>query len=515
MRGAFFWNNLSILLGLLLVNLPLCASEAASKAPRFSFHLLGEPYTLDPLKAHGSAGSYLYTNLFQGLYKINSESELVPMGAQDCTWKERELWCRLVRNKKWSNGDQVTAQHYLQAFRRLIDPKNKSPQAEALINLKNAEAIFAGKLKPENLGVKAPSRFELVFLFDRQDPEFLYKLSLPALAPVHSLPLPSRENAHLLPVNGPYKIANWEKGQKIVLIPNPKFPDSEHRPEVEIFFIEDDSTALNLYESGRMNFLRRLVSDKIEDYKTRPDFHQFPVARFDYIGFGPKLKDQPELRKALALSLEYSQLRDMYKALGTPGCPSLPSRLQEKVHCHHFDREKAREIFKKTSFKDKRLTLAYSKMGGEDIQRGMEWAQFQWKKNLGLTLELRPQEQGYYLKQLQNHRFDLFRKGVGLDRPTCLAALEIFLPDHPENYLQLKDPEYQTLVQRLSQQSQPQAARKICSQAIELLINKAYLIPLGEIHFTMLARPDFKGWSVNEMNQLDLTHLRHQTHSSQ
>ncbi len=65
------------------------------------------------------------------------------------------------------------------------------------------------------------------------------------------------------------------------------------------------------------------------------------------------------------------------------------------------------------------------------------------KKNLGWTVELRGQEQAVYLARLRDKPPDVFRKGVSLDRPTCLAALEVFLKGNPENYIALDDPKYE------------------------------------------------------------------------
>lgn len=496
---------------LLLWLLPsLATASQPESAPVFSFHLLGEPYTLDPLKAQGSAGSYLYSNLFRGLYKYDSEDGLVLEGAKSCKDIKNTLVCELDQ-RLWSNGEAITADHYVQAFRRLSDPNNKSPQLEALLSIKNAKEILASKLKPENLGITARGANTLIFEFDQADPEFRYKLTLPAMAPLYTIQIPSREKADTLVTNGPYKIRSWTKGRKIVLENNPFYFVQHSRPQAEVYFVEDDSTALNLYLTQKLTFLRRLETDKISEYKKRPDFYQVPMARFDYIGFGRQLKSQQHLRKALATSLHYEELQKLYKALGRPGCPSLPSRFQNQIHCHVFNLAQAQDLVRTNK---EGLTasydLAFSKMGGEDIQKGMEWAQHQWKKNLGVRINLKPQEQGYYIKQLQQDRFQMFRKGVGLDRPTCLAALEIFLPEHPENYIRLNDPEYINKVEELKTASSLNVSKQLCSEAIKILIDKAYIIPLGEMHFTLLARPEFKGWRLNEMNQLDLTRLSYQ-----
>ena len=153
------------------------------------------------------------------------------------------------------------------------------------------------------------------------------------------------------------------------------------------------------------------------------------------------------------------------------------------------------------------MEFRFSSQGGEDIARAAEWFQGQWKKNLNILVELIPQEQLMYLQNLKSNPPAIFRKGVSLTRPTCLAALELFVTGHPENYIRLSDVKYDQLVNKLSTASKPEDKKRACRKGIEYLLNSHRLLPLGEMYFTMLASPKFKGWDVNEINQFDLTDL--------
>jgi oligopeptide transport system substrate-binding protein len=155
----------------------------------------------------------------------------------------------------------------------------------------------------------------------------------------------------------------------------------------------------------------------------------------------------------------------------------------------------------------KKFEFQFSKMGGDDIARAAEWFQGQWKKHAGVEVELQGQEQAVYLSGLRVKPPAIFRKGVSLDRPTCLAAVELFEKDHPENYIRLNDPEFEKLVQKLRKSKTESERKKACTAAVAKLLKSERLIPLGEMHFTVLASTKFKGWGLNELNQLDLSHL--------
>jgi oligopeptide transport system substrate-binding protein len=146
----------------------------------------------------------------------------------------------------------------------------------------------------------------------------------------------------------------------------------------------------------------------------------------------------------------------------------------------------------------------------------MEWMQAQWKRHLNLKIDLQPVEQGVYLRQLRDKTPALFRKGVGPDRATCSAALEIFSPQDPENFIAYENKKFLTTLNSLkllaldvrsSKSKSAIRSRGLCSEGIHHLLQDFAIIPMGRIHFTVLAQPEWRGWTLNPLNQLDLGRL--------
>jgi oligopeptide transport system substrate-binding protein len=497
---------------------PVKTSHAETSNEVFRLHMPVEPHGLDPAGIVANDASYFFFNLFRGLYTYTTDQGLQGADAEKCSFegkKQKRLRCRLRSDRRWSDGSPLVAEDYVRSFRHLLSPGSRNTAVELLKNLQNALPVFRGELAAEKLGVRAIGERELVFDFSNPDPEFLYKLSASVIVPIKTTTFHSRDQAHLDVVNGPYKVVQWVPHKKIRLESNPYFRGPHDsgtlRPPVEVLFVDDDQTALNLYEKGLLTFLRRLPTTYIGKFKGRKDFHQFPVARFDYIGFGPELRSESDLRAALSLSLDFSELKKIYDALGIPGCPSFSERLMDHPHCVTFDLTKARERLTKVpeAVRGKRLKFMFSKLGGDDVKKGAEWMQAQWRKNLGLKVDLEQTEQGVFLERLKSQPPAIFRKGVGLERPTCLSAIETFLKTGPENFLKIDDPVYEQIHARLMAAAEnPAKMRSICREGVEYLINRNLMVPLGRIHLTMLASPRFQGWSLNEMNQLDLSSLR-------
>ncbi|WP_374027206.1 peptide ABC transporter substrate-binding protein [Bdellovibrio bacteriovorus] len=483
---------MKIILALLLV-FPVFAS-ANPKA--FRLHLANEPGSLDPNKQKTSASSYLLGNLYRNIFTFDDQKGLVPDLGSGCTRdKKKNLTCRLKKDLRWSDGTPLTSEDFLRTYKKILDPKSAAPRADLLFKIKKAQDFYAGKAKASELGISAPDALTLRFEFQEPDPDFEYNLSSFLLAPT---------KADLGAYSGPYKLAEWKKGQKIILAANTAYQGGHpQRPNVEFLFIEEDTVALQLYEKNELQFLRRLPTLFIPSHKKRPDFHWIPVTRLDYLGFGPELADKEDLRKAFTYSLNYVELQKIFSSEGRPGCMGVPdSWFPEKAPCYDFDLKKVPKIQNTSTF-----TLMFSSLGGEDHKRATEWMQNQWLKNAGLKTHLESRENKVYLQILQQNPPAVFRKGVAPDRPTCLAALETFAPLSPENYIRLKSTEYENILSSLAKAEKPQEQKKWCQAGMDFLMQRHLLIPLGAIHFSMLAKPEFTGWKLNQMNQLDLSNL--------
>lgn len=480
-----------ILLGLLFVH------SALAKTPEgvFRLHLSNEPSSLDPNKQRSSSSSYALSNLYRNLYLFNDETGLQPELAHSCRRdKKQNLICKLKSNLKWSDGSPLLAADFIRTYRKIVQPSSQSPRADLLFNLKNAEDIYKGKLPTEKLGVSAPDNQTLLFEFEKPDPEFEYKLASFLIAP-------TKEN--LDAYTGPYQLKQWKRGQKLILSPNLHYSGSKKRPNVEFLFIEEDSVALQLYEKNELHFLRRLPTLFIPRYNQRADFFFYPVLRFDYLGFGPELAARADVRSALTYSLNYAELQKIFSAKGRPGCAGLPDNwFPEKAPCFEFQPEKVKVTGKIPAF-----DFLFSSLGGEDHRRATEWMQSQWLTNAKIKTRPQSRENKIFLKTLRDNPPALFRKGVSPDRPTCLATLETFAENSPENYIQLRSAEFSKILAQLAQETSKAEQKQLCKKGVDFLMAKHLLIPLGPIHFAMLAKKEFQGWKLNQMNQLDLSGL--------
>ncbi|MCB0342962.1 MAG: hypothetical protein KDD59_12020, partial [Bdellovibrionales bacterium] len=469
---------------------PLAQSKP-STTKAFRFHIVEDPMSLDPARVRGVAADYVFNNLFRSLYRFDSEKGLVPEGATRCDWTtSKKLACQLNTNVKWSDGTIVVAEDYVRAFERLFATSAKSEAVSSLLALAGAKERLSNPQTKTPLGITTKGSYELHFQLDSDDKDFLERLTVPVFAPIPKDGIPDISDPQKLKTNGPYKIHSWQRERKVTLIPNPHYPfGNPHRPLVEIYVVNDHSTAHNLYLAGRLDFLRQLATSEIPKYENTRGFFRVPMLRFDYIGFGEGLSQNSALRKALSLALNFEELKTLYHSEGWPGCPGLPESFFTKKPCIKYASKNAKNLAQSLDDHAKPslpLPLLYSKVGGEDFRIGMEWMQNQWKKHLNLPIEIKPIESGMLIYSIKKHKNGLFRKSAPLDRPTCLAAIEIFESNHPENFIGLSSKTFDQYIEQLRQTNQPTQRKKLCTEATQLLLDNHHLIPLGEMQYSML-----------------------------
>ncbi len=490
----------------------LCFSCCTKKetTQKFSLHLFQEPLHLDPSQSSSSSASYFFFNTLRGLYIYDGQGNLKPEGGS-CLWlTPLKLKCILFE-RKWSDGSRVTSQDYLRAFQHLLRPETSSPRSSLLFSILNAQKIYQKKADLSELGFDLLNEKEFHLIFQEEDSDFIYKLSSTALFPLPKNQMFEKKDYKSFLSNGPYQIDQWISGQEITAKPNPFYTTGHpQRPLLRFYFIENDMTAYRLYQSGKLQFLRRLPSHLIDELQKTTEFYQTPMARFDYLGFGPRLHISKEARQAFSQSIDYEKLKFILKALGRPGCPSLPARWMDQAICYNQDLKLAKEKWSQVpdSLKNLTLQMKFSQMGGEDIKKQIEFFQQQWTDHLGTQIEVNSMDQKSYVSILEKSPPDLFRKGIGLDIPTCLNALETFSSKSEDNFIALKDVQYENILKEMRSERENSKYKILCRKGVQHLMKDFWIIPLGEMHFSHLASDQFTGWTMNSMNQLDLSQLR-------
>ena len=164
--------------------LPAVTAVAATPAPgeklaaqqSYNYWLLDAIKTLDPQKNTDREGSDVINQLFEGLTGQDAKGAIIPGAAESWTVSDdKKVYTFKLRDAKWSNGDPVTANDFVFAWRRLADPATASEYAwfAELANIANAPEIVAGTKSPEELGIRAVDDHTVEVTLSAPTPYFL------------------------------------------------------------------------------------------------------------------------------------------------------------------------------------------------------------------------------------------------------------------------------------------------------------------------------------------------------
>ncbi|MDR3643406.1 MAG: peptide ABC transporter substrate-binding protein [Candidatus Doudnabacteria bacterium] len=130
--------TLAILAALAIVSLGISAANfyyshtvsVPSQGGTYSEGILGQPTYLNPLLASQEPDLSLTNLIFSGLYKYDSNGQLVPDladGMPVISADQKQYTINLKHNAKWQNGKPVTADDVVFTIQTLQDPDFKSP----------------------------------------------------------------------------------------------------------------------------------------------------------------------------------------------------------------------------------------------------------------------------------------------------------------------------------------------------------------------------------------------------
>ena len=208
-----------------LAVLGLAAAGPARAEMVYRVATMGEPKTLDPHHVSGVWENYIVGDAFLGLLTDAADATPIPGAAE--SWQisdDGKTYTFKLRDHQWSDGQPVTADDFVFAFRRILDPKEAAEYAQILYPIKNAEALNSGKMQGmENLGVRAvdpktlevqlenPTGYFLELTDPLHRPTRCRSTRSSSTAPTGSSPSTSSATAPTTSSSGPRTRASWRR----------------------------------------------------------------------------------------------------------------------------------------------------------------------------------------------------------------------------------------------------------------------------------------------------------------
>src|SRR5215469_5247582 len=283
-----------------------------------------EPRTLDPQQAQGVTEHHIIMAMIEGLVapSIDDQSKVVP-GMAD-RWEHNDdysVWTfHIGEDRKWSNGDPVTAHDFVFSYERMLTASFGAQYAESLFILKGAKEYYKGKTRDfNNVGVKAIDDHSLRIELVGPTPYLLSLVQHDSWLPVNpkailKFGIVTRDSKWTHPgnyvANGPFIMKTWRPNDVIEVVRNPLYWDAANVKlnGINFYSIENSNTADRAFQAGQLHKTDQVSLDKVPYYRrVHPELIRidpYEGVYFYRINISRKGLDNPKVRLALNLAVD-------------------------------------------------------------------------------------------------------------------------------------------------------------------------------------------------------------------
>ncbi|MDO8377876.1 peptide ABC transporter substrate-binding protein [Phenylobacterium sp.] len=229
-----------------------------------------EAGTLDPQTSNLVDEFTIIADLIFGL--TTDAPDGAPIPAMATSWETSPdglVWTFHLRDAKWSDGVAVTADDFVFAYRRILDPKTASIYAYLVYLLKNGQAVNEGKAPLVALGARAIDPRTLELTLEHPAPYLPELLKHQSFFPVPKHAVETWGDAWVKPgryvSNGPFKLMSWKLGDHIEVVKNPNFYDVANVcvDRIDYFPTPDSVMAERRIQRGELDVNTSFQSNRI------------------------------------------------------------------------------------------------------------------------------------------------------------------------------------------------------------------------------------------------------------
>ena len=288
-----------------------------------------------------------------------------------------------LRDAKWANGDDVTAQDFVYSWHRII--KNAGNYAYMLgsegASIKNADSLIdlgttATDEQLNTLGIKATDDKTVVVDLEKNVPYFVGLMSFPCYYPqnqkfVEKCGKNYATKPEYILGNGAYKMTKWIKGNKATFTKNDKYYDAKSvkTKNLEMYLVQDPKTAAQNFDNGKVDYAT-INSTLVDKYKGKDTFKAIREGYLAYLicNFKADTTANKNLRHALSYAINRKDLCDnILKDGSQPATGFVPAQLCKSPSGKDFREESGKYVDYDVKKAQEYLDAAKKELGTDTI----------------------------------------------------------------------------------------------------------------------------------------------------
>ena len=509
------------------LTLSACGQPKAVRAPCPAGKLCleagngNDPVSLDPHKTQGTWENRIIGDLIVGLTQEDEAANAIPgMATHWETSADGKVWTFHLRHALWSDGVPVTADDFVYALRRIMDPKTGSSYSSLLYIIQNGQEVNENKMPLTALGVKAIDPLTLEIRLTHAAP------FLPEIAKHNSMyPVPKHvvekwgddwsRPEHFVG-NGPFNLVSWKLGDRVTVVKNPKFYEADKvcLDQINYYPTTDASSAQKRVKSGELDVNTDIQSNKIallREPGQMPDYVRVNTyLGTTYLAFNgtlPALKDR-RVRQALSMAIDREFITQKLLRGGQspansfvpPGVANYPN--PAKAFWADWPLAKrqaeARKLLAAAGFGPKTpLTITIKHRNSPDPMLFMPAIQADWKE-IGVNAKLEQNEGQIAYQSYRLRDFEVADAAWIADYNDPMTFLYLQQSaTGTQNYSDYANPAYDALLAKAD--NEPDAVKRSAylSAAEQIMLDDAPIVPIYFYVNKNLVSPRVTGWTNN------------------
>jgi oligopeptide transport system substrate-binding protein len=456
-----------------------------------SIQAVSDPTSLNAHQAEDGNSLRIVHLTMNGLMAYNAKGELGTSGADsiEAQNNHRIYRVKIAEHHRWQDGSAVTAEDYIRGWRYALSAQVVSPLADFLFVVKGAKDFKSGALSDfSKVGVRAIDAKTLEFETTKPCVFFPHLLTMAVTMPRHI-----EETADALPrwFTGLYKIDQWKRDHWVLLRRRDEQPPTAQRGkplprQIRFLVVPDESTALNLWKSGKLHIATRVAHLEMKKLQEKGYVEAFPFRATYYLGFRHDQKpwDQLSHRRAVRDAIDTYQIQELL------GVDAMAAKKWIEDGAVGANAITSAEISSDLMFKSNDIQLTYDAGGRNQII--VENIQHQIKTKRGVLIRLRARDWKTHLQGLSSRDSGFFRFGWLSPFLDPLAHLMVFQSNGANNHTGWASKEYDSILEKLGQQSDGPGRQRLIQRAVQILHSEAVVIPIYHYKLSLVYSDDAK-----------------------
>jgi peptide/nickel transport system substrate-binding protein len=495
MRLARLTLALMLTAGLMLVGLGSIGPKASAQQGKvIRFGVNREATNLDPVTQDANPDIWAFMQIYQQLVRVNVKGDgFEPDLAEKwSTSADGRTWTfNLRKNAKFSNGDTVKAADAVWSLKRARD--TKGPWKWAL------EAVE---------DIQAKDDFTVVISLKEPWAPFLADISLfsNSIMPEKVFKGAKDEDISNKPVgSGPWMLADWKKGEELVMKPNPHYHEKglPKASELRLRYIPDDNSRIIALQSGDVDGIDYPPFSRMEELKkdSKLEAQLNPSTQVSHLSLN--MREAPlnnvKFRQALAFATDRAAIvKAVCFGHCTPATTFLPMTtpfFNKGSKGNAYDLNKAKQLLKESGIATP-ITLKVLYRANDAVHQPTAVALKEMWGKLGVTLELEPLDRTAATTRYRANQFQVYITSWTNDipDPSQLASYALGFTESESYHSGYKSAEMDALLAKGMRETNVEKRRQVYYEIQELELRDSPLIILYYSPYTIAINKKMKGF---------------------